>query len=52
MFDIKKNKHKMPEIDFELKLDSYHSNAANCLHCKRGVLDDFLLKDGKSKVVK
>ncbi|CDW77475.1 UNKNOWN [Stylonychia lemnae] len=41
MFEIKKNMKKMPQIDFTLRLDAYHTND-NCLHCRKNALDEHI----------
>ena len=41
LIQIKVKQKKMPEIDFQLKLDAYHTND-NCLHCRKGVLRKYM----------
>ncbi|TNV83206.1 hypothetical protein FGO68_gene7035 [Halteria grandinella] len=48
LFEIKKNKNKVPPIDFALRLDSYHSSDTGCLHCRKDVLSDHMYVDNKT----
>ena len=50
MEQIKKNKNKVPVIDFSLRLDSYHASNGTCLHCRKDVLSSHLYMDSINKI--
>ena len=50
MEQIKKNKNKVPVIDFSLRLDSYHASDETCLHCRKDVLSSHLYMDSINKI--
>ncbi len=50
MDQIKRNKNKVPHIDFSLRLDSYHASDQTCLHCRKDVLSSHLYIDSINKI--
>ena len=43
--EIKRNKGKVPPIDFNLRLDSYHTDHQRCLHCTKDVFSQSMYRD-------